>query len=382
MIGKANKFSAMATVLTSLFSRQFATSFRTSAMLHRRRVIPRQLGFVPAASASLFITSNPFHARYLLHQQQFTTSLQTYIDNFIEDSGVIVEETLDIHDVKHYSSSMQIEEENTDQTKSPSSDVSDDKTKRNQLKKELIQYRIDQSESISKPAWNIFTNAALDGICASLPATKEELLQVKGIGPKKLEMYGDDILEIVGKYTVDGTLTPEQVVPSTTSTTSNKSKLLKRPEPIQFESLTQEQRQAALMAIEGKSIFISGAAGTGKSHVSKYIIQSLQRQNKKVSPTAPTGVAAINVGGSTLHSFFGIGLGLGSAPSLVRKIRKKQAVVQRINETDVLLIDEVSMLSCDLLETLDGVARLVREREDEPMGGLQIVAVGDFYQVG
>jgi ATP-dependent DNA helicase PIF1 len=195
-------------------------------------------------------------------------------------------------------------------------------------------------------------------------------------------MYGDDILEIVGKYTVDGTLTPEQVVPSTTSTTSNKSKLLKRPEPIQFESLTQEQRQAALMAIEGKSIFISGAAGTGKSHVSKYIIQSLQRQNKKVSPTAPTGVAAINVGGSTLHSFFGIGLGLGSAPSLVRKIRKKQAVVQRINETDVLLIDEVSMLSCDLLETLDGVARLVREREDEPMGGLQIVAVGDFYQVG
>jgi ATP-dependent DNA helicase PIF1 len=136
------------------------------------------------------------------------------------------------------------------------------------------------------------------------------------------------------------------------------------------------------MAIEGKSIFISGAAGTGKSHVSKYIIQSLQRQNKKVSPTAPTGVAAINVGGSTLHSFFGIGLGLGSAPSLVRKIRKKQAVVQRINETDVLLIDEVSMLSCDLLETLDGVARLVREREDEPMGGLQIVAVGDFYQVG
>jgi ATP-dependent DNA helicase PIF1 len=127
-------------------------------------------------------------------------------------------------------------------------------------------------------------------------------------------------------------------------------------------------------------VFISGAAGTGKSHVSKFIIQSLQEKSKKVIPTAPTGVAAINVGGSTLHSFFGIGLGLGSVSSLVRKIKKKNAVVQRINETDVLLIDEVSMLSCDLLEKLDGVARQVRER-DEPMGGMQCIAVGDFFQV-
>ena len=71
---------------------------------------------------------------------------------------------------------------------------------------------------------------------------------------------------------------------------------------------------------------------------------------------------------------------MGSISTLVRKIRKKQAVVDRIKETDVLLIDEVSMLSCELLETLDGVARLVREK-DELMGGLQIVAVGDFFQV-
>lgn len=365
MLGKANQLSAMATALISLFvSRRFATSFRASA---RRCVTYRQLGFVPA--------SNPLHTKGSPCQRQFTTSLQTYHDGIVEDDVIIFEEVLDVHDVNH-SSSMLIEE-GKDLNKRPSSD---EKTKRKQLKKELIQYRIDQAESIFKPAFNIFTNAALDGICASLPTTNDELLQVKGIGPKKLEMYGDDILDIVRKYTADGTLTPEQGVSrGTTTGITNKSKL-KRPEPIQFESLTEEQRQAALMALEGKSVFISGAAGTGKSHVSKYIIQSLQQKDKKVAPTAPTGVAAINVGGSTLHSFFGIGLGLGSVPSLVRKIRKKQAVVQRINETDVLLIDEISMLSCDLLDTLDGVARLVRER-DEPMGGLQIVAVGDFFQV-
>ena len=99
-----------------------------------------------------------------------------------------------------------------------------------------------------------------------------------------------------------------------------------------------------------------------------------------MAATAPTGVAAINIGGSTLHSFFGIGLGKGSVPSLIKKIQKSPAVVQRINDTEVLLIDEISMLSCELMETLDGVARGVRGR-DVVMGGMQVVAVGDFYQV-
>ena len=76
------------------------------------------------------------------------------------------------------------------------------------------------------------------------------------------------------------------------------------------------------------NVFISGAAGTGKSHVSKYIIQILhERETHKCAPVAPTGVAAIHVGGSTLHSFFGIGLGIGSLQYLVKKVRKKAAGV-------------------------------------------------------
>lgn len=324
------------------------------------------------SNAALVITSSRYHhASQSWQAPRILTSLQTYSDGMIQDDVPIYEDVVDIENVKHASSM-------ADEDEQSNTKPINDKAKRKQLKAELTQYRIDQASSISKPAYNIFTNAALDGICASLPTNEEELLKVKGIGPKKLEMYGDDILEIVSRYTVDG-LTPQQLISGTTASSNNKPKL-KRPEPIKIESLTEEQRQAANLVLDGHSVFISGAAGTGKSHVSKFIIQSLREQEKKVAPTAPTGVAAVNVEGSTLHSFFGIGLGLGSVPTLVRKIRKKQAVVDRIKETDVLLIDEVSMLSCDLLETLDQVARLLREK-DEPMGGMQVVAVGDFYQV-
>jgi len=301
--------------------------------------------------------------------KQYKTSICSYSDDIVGDDVPIFEEVMDVQDIKH-SSSMPIDI--VDDDIHPISKVCAEE-KRKQLKNDLTQYRIGQAAAIGKPAFNIFTNAAFDGICASLPTTEDELLSVKGIGPKKLEMYGDDIIEIVKRYIGEGGLEPEEIAVSTKSKVS-------RPEPIKIESLTEEQRKAAQMVLDGKSVFISGPAGTGKSHVSKFIIQSLQEQNKKVSPTAPTGVAAINVGGSTLHAFFGIGLGIGSVSTLVRKIKKKNAVVQRINETDVLLVDEVSMLSCDLLETLDGVARSIRGK-DVAMGGMQVVAVGDFFQV-
>ena len=158
-----------------------------------------------------------------------------------------------------------------------------------------------------------------------------------------------------------------------------KKSVAPRPAPIALESLTAEQRGAALAAVEAKkSVFISGAAGTGKSHASKYIVQRLRA---RCAPTAPTGVAALNIGGSTLHSFFGLGIGTGNGPQhMIRKARKNKAAMKRINETEVLLIDEVSMMSSDLLEAIDAVAKDVR-RDDRPMGGMQVVAVGDFFQL-
>jgi ATP-dependent DNA helicase PIF1 len=115
-------------------------------------------------------------------------------------------------------------------------------------------------------------------------------------------------------------------------------------------------------------------------------MQGLQQEQppRRFGVCAPTGVAAVNVGGSTLHAYFGIGLGTGSLTSLVKKVTKNTEATKRINETDILLIDEVSMVSSYLLETLDAVVREVRQdgqRMDEPFGGMKIVAVGDFFQL-
>jgi len=277
-----------------------------------------------------------------------------------------------------------IEEEVVTKTTDTSSNQENNiQDRRVQLRKELKQYRTDQSVPLGKPAYTVFTNASLDGICACLPTSNDELLDVKGIGKKKVEMFGEDILSMVNQHVGKGlarlTLLPDE---------SQGKQVVPRPDPIAIESLTTEQRQAADIALDTEnpnSVFISGAAGTGKSFVLKFIIQTLQeRGTKKIGVCAPTGVAAINVGGSTLHSFFGIGLGNGKLNGLIRKVRKNKEAMKRIEEIEVLLIDEVSMLSSDLMETLDNVVRDVRmdgKRRNEPFGGMQLICVGDFFQL-
>ncbi|CAK0813481.1 unnamed protein product [Prorocentrum cordatum] len=96
--------------------------------------------------------------------------------------------------------------------------------------------------------------------------------------------------------------------------------------------------------------------------------------------TASTGMAAVNIGGCTVHSFAGIGLGEG--PRRVLVARAVKTARRRWSEAECLIIDEVSMLSGDMIDTLDAVARAARRRPNVPFGGLQIVLVGDFCQLG
>ncbi|GFH45395.1 hypothetical protein CTEN210_01869 [Chaetoceros tenuissimus] len=260
-------------------------------------------------------------------------------------------------------------------------DVTKPKIRKTQLKEDLREYRKMQAEG--KPTYTVFTNAALDGIYACLPRSKAELLDVKGIGPKTVEKFGDDILEIVSKY-VDGDIIQNDPdhVPSP-------------PPPrvkIDAGTLTKEQLNAANIVLgkERRNCFITGSAGTGKSYLLKYLVQELREQKnkngetRKVGIAASTGVAAVIVGGSTLHSFFGIGIGGGSISSLLNKVRKNKAALDRIDEIDALIIDEVSMMSSELLEKLDVITREVRRNgyyRDQPFGGIQIIAFGDFYQL-
>lgn len=150
-----------------------------------------------------------------------------------------------------------------------------------------------------------------------------------------------------------------------------------------MEHLTDEQRKAYEAVKDGKSIFLTGPGGTGKSFLLRTLYETIpETTGKQIAITAMTGCAALLIGrfAKTLHSWAGIGLGREPASTLAASIRKSGKSLRRWLGTDILVIDEVSMLTPDLLEKLDQVARTIR-RSAAPMGGLQIVFVGDFYQL-
>lgn len=150
--------------------------------------------------------------------------------------------------------------------------------------------------------------------------------------------------------------------------------------------LTSEQ-QYAFDAIEsGLSVFITGAGGTGKSFLLQHIYDTLStnkslKKGKTIAVTAMTGCAALLLGkhAKTLHSWGGIGLGTNTVEGLVDDIRRKKRVKVWQN-IYTLVIDEVSMLTHELLEKLEGVAQILR-KNSLTMGGIQMVFVGDFLQL-
>jgi ATP-dependent DNA helicase PIF1 len=135
---------------------------------------------------------------------------------------------------------------------------------------------------------------------------------------------------------------------------------------------------------QGKSVFFTGSAGTGKSVLMRAIIAELRkkhlREPDRVAVTASTGLAACNIGGVTLHSFGGIGLGKDDVPALVKKIKRNQKAKNRWLRTKILIIDEISMVDGDLFDKLEGIARAMRNN-GRPFGGIQLVITGDFFQL-
>ncbi|KEP51595.1 putative DNA helicase (PIF1) [Rhizoctonia solani 123E] len=147
--------------------------------------------------------------------------------------------------------------------------------------------------------------------------------------------------------------------------------------------LTPEQKYISDKITQDRtSVFFTGSAGTGKSVLLREIIRRLRtiRDPEKVQVTASTGIAALNIGGTTLHSFAGIGLGELPIPDLLRRIMGTRSTYHRWLKTEVLIIDEISMVSAGLLDLIDRLAREVR-RNRRPFGGIQLVVSGDFFQL-
>lgn len=148
--------------------------------------------------------------------------------------------------------------------------------------------------------------------------------------------------------------------------------------------LNPDQRKAYEYMAQGKSVFITGAAGTGKTSIVK-MFAKLYKASKNIAVVSTTGTSAILINGTTLHSYLGIGLGNGSVGAMSTKILKKPYLRKRWRELEVLVIDEISMLSPALFDKLEEIARIVRgclvRPNTRPFGGIQLILSGDFLQL-
>lgn len=130
----------------------------------------------------------------------------------------------------------------------------------------------------------------------------------------------------------------------------------------------------------GANVFLTGEPGSGKSFVTNAFVTYLKKNKIEVAVTASTGIAATHIGGRTIHSWSGIGIKRGLSARDIDRIASSEWTSKRIEKARVLIIDEISMLDGVTLESIDRVCKEVKRNRD-PFGGLQVVFVGDFFQL-
>lgn len=138
------------------------------------------------------------------------------------------------------------------------------------------------------------------------------------------------------------------------------------------------QALALEILLSGESALLTGPAGSGKTYVLNQFIKHAKADGKSIAITATTGLAATHIGGSTIHAWSGIGIHNQLPKHFHDDLHKGRR--DTILKTDVLIIDEISMLHDFRLDMVDEIARVVRE-QDEPFGGIQVVLCGDFFQL-
>lgn len=146
--------------------------------------------------------------------------------------------------------------------------------------------------------------------------------------------------------------------------------------------LSKEQEDVLRLAEAGHNIFYTGSAGSGKSVLLRELIKILKKKygDDQVAVTASTGLAACNIGGVTVHSFAGVGLGNGEVTKLYRKVRRSRKHMKRWESVSALVIDEISMLDGELLDKMDFIAQKIRKNR-KPFGDIQLIFCGDFFQL-
>lgn len=130
----------------------------------------------------------------------------------------------------------------------------------------------------------------------------------------------------------------------------------------------------------GQNVFLTGSAGTGKTHILNEYIKYLKKKEINPAVTAPTGIAASHLNGTTIHSFFGLGIKTNINDIDLDNLLQTKYIHARLTKLKVLIIDEISMVSPEIFQSLDKILRTFKF-SPEPFGGIQVVLAGDFFQL-
>src|SRR3990167_2851495 len=145
-----------------------------------------------------------------------------------------------------------------------------------------------------------------------------------------------------------------------------------------------KQTEALDILKTGVNVFLTGEPGSGKTHTINEYIKWLRERGIEPAVTASTGIAATHINGMTIHSCSGIGIKREVNDYDIEMIQSREKTAKRIIDTKVLIIDEISMLDAATLDSVDRVLRTLRRRPlmpEQPFGGLQVIFVGDFFQL-
>lgn len=141
-----------------------------------------------------------------------------------------------------------------------------------------------------------------------------------------------------------------------------------------------QQREAFRILASGSNVFLTGAAGSGKTHLLRAFLRWADNEMKTIAVTASTGIAATHMGGMTIHAWSGMGIEDSLTDTEIEKIAFDKKLNKRFNETDILIIDEISMLHHTRLDLVDEILRKARNTM-RPFGGIQVICSGDFFQL-